>query len=188
MRIIAGEYKGRTLRTGSGPGYRPATGKVRESLFSMLEARGVDWSGINVLDLFAGSGALGFEALSRGAKSALFIEKSSRACAIIRQNIFMLGIGGQRARVINTDAITFLNKQVRGSFDLVFVDPPYGMDLARPALDGLLKTGLLSEDALISAEIEKNLPLESRFLAGLNLIKDKHFGQTRILIWKKKQE
>ena len=67
MRIIAGEYRGRHIRTGEGPGYRPATGKVRESLFSMLESQGVDWGGTRVADIFAGSGSLGMEALSRGA-------------------------------------------------------------------------------------------------------------------------
>ncbi len=87
MKIIAGALKGRTLKTLTGPaGYRPAMGKVRESLFSLLEARGVIWAESIVLDLFAGSGSLAFEAVSRGAKKAYFVEKDAKASACIAQN------------------------------------------------------------------------------------------------------
>ena len=86
MRIIAGACRGRTLHTVTGPGYRPAMGRVRESLFSMLEARGVVWGAVRVLDVFAGSGSLGFEALSRGARFADFIEKDHRAAECLRKN------------------------------------------------------------------------------------------------------
>ncbi len=186
MRIIAGEFRGRTIKTGTGPGYRPATGKIRESLFSMLEAMGLKWSETNVLDMFAGSGSLGIEALSRGAKSALFVEKSPGACAIIRQNIAMLSISGQRARVVNANALTFLNRHIHKTFGLVFVDPPYENDLAGPALEGLLKANLTSKDGLISAEIEAHLDFEAQQYPEMEIMKDRLFGQTRILIWKKK--
>jgi 16S rRNA (guanine966-N2)-methyltransferase len=185
MRIISGEHKGRIIKTGTGPGYRPATGKVRESLFSILEARGICWSGTEILDIYAGSGALGLEALSRGAKSAWFIEKSSHACAIIRQNILALKISRQRARVIKSDALTFINKKMENRFDLVFVDPPYGLDLVQPSLDGLIKSNLVRTGGLISIEMEAHLYLEVQLPDDLELIKDRHFGQTRILIWKK---
>ncbi|MFP4128785.1 MAG: 16S rRNA (guanine(966)-N(2))-methyltransferase RsmD, partial [Desulfonatronovibrio sp.] len=154
MRIISGEYKGRKLKTGTGPGYRPATGKVRESLFSMLESRLPEWQEMSVLDVFAGSGSLGLEALSRGAKSALFIEKSLKACAIIKENISMLGIPRKRAQVKKADALSFLSKPGEKPFDLVFVDPPYGKDMVFPAINMLMESNLLNENGLISAEIE----------------------------------
>ena len=141
------------------------------------------WTGTNVLDIFAGSGSLGLEALSRGANSALFIEKSSGSCATIRQNIAGLGISPKRARVIKCDAPIFLKRYRESTFDLVFVDPPYGMDLARPVLDELIKAGLVGENGFIIAEVEKNLKLEAKLHAELELIKDRNFGQTRILIW-----
>ena len=87
MRIIGGQYKGRSIKTCEGPGYRPATSKVRESIFSMLMARGVDFSEARVVDMFAGSGSLGIECLSRGAPEAWFIEKSNKASALIRKKI-----------------------------------------------------------------------------------------------------
>ena len=87
MRIIAGALKGRRIRTTEGPGYRPATGRVRESVFSMLESLGVDWSACRAADIFAGSGALGIEALSRGAASVLFVELAARAAGLIRTNL-----------------------------------------------------------------------------------------------------
>ena len=84
MRIIAGALGGRNLKTVEGPGYRPATAKVREAIFSMLSSRGVVWSGLRVLDLFAGSGGIGIEALSRGAGFAVFVEQNPKAAEIIR--------------------------------------------------------------------------------------------------------
>jgi 16S rRNA (guanine966-N2)-methyltransferase len=185
MKIIAGQYKGRILKTMTGPGYRPATGKIRESLFSMLESTAIRWTEAEALDVFAGSGSLGFEALSRGAKSVLFIEKNAKACLKIKQNISTLNITPLKAQVINADALLFLDKGMNRSFDLVFIDPPYGRDLARPALDILLRSNLLSRHGLVCIEIERQLSFQPQFHADLELIKDKNFGQTRILIWTK---
>jgi 16S rRNA (guanine966-N2)-methyltransferase len=185
MRIISGEHKGRIIQTGTGPGYRPATGKVRESLFSILESRGMVWPGTKVLDIFAGSGALGLEALSRGAQSALFVEKSPGACTIIRQNISALNIARHRAGVIRGDALAFIRKKAQKNFDLVFVDPPYGLGLLQPSLDGIMKSDLVRPGGLISAEAEARIQPELQLPEDLELIVDRHFGQTRILIWKK---
>ncbi len=185
MRIIAGEYKGRTIKTGSGPGYRPATGKVRESLFSMLESRGLPWNQTNVLDVYAGSGALGLESLSRGAKSALFVDKSVKACELIRENLAMLGIKQTTAKVLRTDAGLFLKKPASESFGLVFIDPPYGRGLALSDINSLLDSSRLSENGLLCAEIETELVFDARFHPGLNVVRDKKFGQTRIIIWVK---
>ncbi len=185
MKIIAGQYKGRIIKTANGQGYRPAMGKVRESLFSMLESRGLQWPEINVLDVFAGSGALGLEALSRGANYVLFIERNSKACLIIRENMAMLDIPPQKARVVQAEALDFLDRCSHRPFELVFVDPPYGRDMARPSLNRVLRSDLLSHGGLVCAEIETRLTFEPQFHSELELIKDKHFGQTRILIWRK---
>ena len=125
MRIIAGKYKGRILKTGFGPGYRPATGKVRESLFSMLESLGLAWRETNVLDVFAGSGSLGFEALSRGCVRVVFVEKSASACRVLRENICRLGVRG-KCSINQKDALAFLAAPGSVPFGLVFADPPYG--------------------------------------------------------------
>lgn len=185
MKIISGQYKGRVLKTCSGPGYRPATGKVRESVFSMLESRGIDWSRTKVLDVFAGSGSLAFECISRGAMSALLIEKNSKACSVIRENISLLGISREKVQVLKLDALKFLNSSEDQSFDLVFADPPYGRSLVEPALESLFQKDMVVKDGFICAEIEADLDFDPAGLFYAELIKDKHFGQTRILIWKK---
>ncbi|MFN2342645.1 MAG: 16S rRNA (guanine(966)-N(2))-methyltransferase RsmD [Desulfonatronovibrio sp.] len=186
MRIISGQYKGRVLKTCSGPGYRPATGKVRESVFSMLESRGIDWSRTRVLDVFAGSGSLAFECLSRGAEYALFIEKNSKACSVIRENISLLGICSEKVQVLKVDVLKFLSSSLDHSFDMIFVDPPYGKNLLEPTLDSLFQKDLLGRNGFICAEIEADLDFDPGNLLHAELIKDKQFGQTRILIWKKK--
>lgn len=186
MRIIAGEYRGRIIRTCSGPGYRPATGKVRESLFSMLESRGITWKETDVLDLFAGSGSLGIESLSRGARKAVFVDKNSRACDLIRLNVSTLLNARQRSRVVKGDALVFAGSNPGMGFNLVFVDPPYGQGLARPAVESLLKADLVRRHGLISAELESGLSFEAGFHPELEIIRDRTFGQTRILMWKKK--
>jgi len=122
MRIIAGEAKGRRLRRPA-PGTRPFTDKNREALFSSL-GRVVD--GANVLDLYAGVGSLGLEALSRGATSAVFVESSPPALAILRENVSAVGLGGD---VVAHDVESYIAGAV-GSFDLAFVDPPYDLPLA----------------------------------------------------------
>ncbi len=184
MRIISGQYKGRVLKTCSGPGYRPATGKVRESVFSMLESRGIDWSRIRVLDVFAGSGALALECLSRGAMSALLIEKNFKACSVIRENISLLGISREKVQVLKVDALNFLSSSSGQSFDLIFVDPPYGKNLLEPTLRSLFQKDMVIRGGYICAEIEANLDFDPVELSHAELVKDKHFGQTRILIWK----
>lgn len=187
MRIISGRFKGRVIRTTSGPGYRPATGRVRESLFSILEARGVAWAETRVIDIFAGSGSLGIECLSRGAVQAWFVEKSPKAAALIRSNLQTLGARRAEYEVVARDLFTFLASPPPVRFQLAFIDPPYGRDLLKPALDRLLETGLLDDEALICAEVEKSVDLTA--LSGtraveLTLLRDKTYGQTRIYLWK----
>lgn len=182
MRIIAGAYKGRELRTVTGPGYRPAMGRVREALFSMLEARGVVWGAVRVLDVFAGSGSLAFEALSRGAPEAVFMEQDNAAAVCLRKNAERLGCA-ERCRIVSGDAVRALSRRPQAPFDVVFVDPPYGQSLFAPALKNLLRQEWLAEHGWLSAEMEPGLTLRPELTEGLTQVTERHYGQTRILIW-----
>jgi 16S rRNA (guanine966-N2)-methyltransferase len=131
MRIIAGEWGGRRLQAVKGKGVRPTTDRVRESWMAALGAEIVD---ARVLDLFAGSGALGLEALSRGAQSATFVEKARGSLVTLEANIGLLE-AGPRARVVRGDAMTFIRKVEAGDFDIVLADPPYDGDFALRLLE-----------------------------------------------------
>jgi 16S rRNA (guanine966-N2)-methyltransferase len=171
MRIVAGEFRGRRLQAPRGSSTRPTADRVREALFSMLGEVG----GLRVLDLFAGSGALGIEALSRGAASAVFVERDHAAVAAIRRNIEAIGVAETAVR--RRDVLAFLGS-CRESFDLVFVDPPYDSAprLARPLSSAL--PAVLSENALIVTESSKHTPLE----LSLPLARERTYGDTRIAI------
>jgi 16S rRNA (guanine966-N2)-methyltransferase len=167
---VAGEFGGRRLAMPPGRGTRPTADRVREALFSMLG----DVSGLRVLDLFAGSGALGIEALSRGAAAATFVESDSRAAATIRSNLDSLGAEGEVSR---RDALAFLGS-AKGYFDLVLADPPYD---SAPLLAGQLAErlpGVLSEKARIVTESDKRHPLELPF----PLLRERAYGDIRIAI------
>src|SRR5256885_16377821 len=118
MRVVAGEYRGRRLKAPAGTDTRPTADRVREALFNILG----DVSGAVVLDLYAGSGALGIEALSRGAAAATVVDRDERALAAVRADLEALGAV---ARVARSDAIAFLKRQDGAGYDLIFVDPPY---------------------------------------------------------------
>jgi 16S rRNA (guanine966-N2)-methyltransferase len=185
MRIIGGQFKGRSIKTCEGPGYRPATMKVRESIFSMLTARGVDFSSARVIDMFAGSGSLGIECLSRGAPEAWFIEKSAKAAGLIRTNLKELGVEKHRARVVSTDIFVVVSKPPEQPFDLVFIDPPYGKGLLLPALEKALANGWIAPGALVLAEVEAAVTLPSDGpLAAMERVTDRTYGQTRIVLWR----
>jgi 16S rRNA (guanine966-N2)-methyltransferase len=170
VRIVAGEYKGRRLRMPRGAPTRPTADRVREALFSMLG----DVTGARVLDLYAGSGALGIEALSRGAASAVFVERDARAAAAIQANLDTVGA---EAEVSRQDVLAFVRRD-RRSYDLVFCDPPYdsGPRIAAPLAEGL--PALLSTDARIVTESDKRTPLELPF----PLLRERTYGDTRIAI------
>lgn len=182
MRIIAGKLKGRVLRTVEGPGYRPAMSMVREALFSMLESRGLEWQNCQVLDLFAGSGSLGFEALSRGAAKVLYVELEKKAAACLSDNARKLGVEAQ-CHVIADEVIRVVGRKSREKYHLVFIDPPYAQDLLPPTLRALMRNGWLHEDSYIIAEIEKHLDFNAEAVPGLDLDTERRYGQTRICIW-----
>lgn len=185
MRIIAGSYKGRSLKTTTGPGFRPAMGKVREALFSMLEARDVDWPGTRVLDLFAGGGSLGFEALSRGAEAVCFVESAPYAAKVIAANADMLGVEPGRVSVIREDALKALCRPPAARFQVVFIDPPYQLNALGAALNALVKYRWVSTGAVINAEVETRLPCNPETAhPDLELLADRAYGQTRVILWR----
>jgi 16S rRNA (guanine966-N2)-methyltransferase len=186
MRIISGEFKGRAIPAVEGPGYRPALGKVREAVFSMLESRGAHWPELCVLDTFAGSGSLGLEALSRGAAFACFVEKSAKAAARINRTLEDFGLGSSRARVSKRDVLIYLKSKPEREYDLAFVDPPYRKGMAGPALELLASNGWLAPGAFALAEIEAGADIPE--ITAFEKLADRKYGQTRILLWRMNNE
>lgn len=185
MRIVGGVFKGRKLKTCEGPGYRPATMKVRESIFSMLMARGVSFEDMRVIDMFAGSGSLGIECLSRGAESVWFVEKNKKAASLIRSNLRELKVADRNGKVITKDLFSLLSSQPDRPFDLVFIDPPYGKDLLVPALEKALANKWIADGAFVLAEVETAVKAPSTGpVADMELVTDREYGQTRILLWR----
>ena len=170
MRVVAGTFKGRRLAAPRGTRTRPTADRVREALFSMLG----DVGGARVLDLYAGSGALGIEALSRGADSAVFVERDAQAVAAIERNLAAVGAD---ATVVRQDVLRFLAR-ADGAFDLVFCDPPYdsAAGLAGPLAEHL--PTFCAEDARIVTESDKRNPLVLPF----PLLVERAYGDTRIAI------
>ena len=147
----------------------------------MLESRGLIWSETRVLDCFAGSGSLGLEALSRGARTAWFVEKTRQASRNIHRNCLDLEIGPQRCRVLTRDAFQVLDKADLDLFDLAFVDPPYGKGYALPALRRIGR--LMEPGGYVVSEVESDLDFQSAVLSDLHLELDRTYGQTRIGLW-----
>lgn len=151
LRIIGGAWRSRRIRFPVSAQLRPTPDRVRETVFNWL---GPWVEGRRVLDLFAGSGALGFEALSRGAAEAVFVERSSVVAAALRENAVTLGAAG--ASVVCAGALDFLCR-TEDDFDLVFIDPPYSSHLMQPALDRFVSRGLLREGGYAYVEYSTRL-------------------------------
>ena len=149
LRIIAGEWKGRRIRVPAGPELRPTGERVREALFSILGER---VAGARVLDAYAGTGALGLEALSRGAREVWFVEADLRAVQALQAAAVELG-AGERGRVVRGEVVPSMRLgAVRGTFDLVFADPPWASDEIASFLPGLVRARLLAADGLLVVE------------------------------------
>ena len=162
MRIIAGKFRGKALLSPTDESIRPTSDRAREAMFNILASRiGVHLDGLKVLDLFAGTGALGLEALSRGAASAVFVDIGAEARGIIRDHVEAFGAGGI-TKLLRRDATELGFAGTMGPFDLVFLDPPYGKGLGEKALASLAAGGWLAKDATIvleeGAEVTLDLP------------------------------
>lgn len=153
MRIVGGELRGRILASPKSSAIRPTTDRTRESLFNILASR-IEFAGLRVIDLFAGTGALGFEAVSRGAAFVLFVEDSVEGRGLLRANIETLGLTG-RARIFRRDATRLGPVGTMESFDLAFADPPYGLGLGEKAAAALVTGGWLKPGALLVLEEER---------------------------------
>lgn len=147
MRVITGSARGRRLRELEGTETRPTTDRVKESMFNILQ---FDIEGSRVLDLFAGTGQLGIEALSRGAAAAVFVEQRRDAAALIRENLRLTGLT-DRARVVNGEALVYL-ASAGERFDIIFLDPPYAAKLWKPVLDAVSRFDILSDHGIIICE------------------------------------
>lgn len=177
MRIIGGEARSRLIDAPAGMDTRPTQDKVRESLFNILQGQ---VEGRFVLDLFAGSGALGLEALSRGAGYAVFVDKSRQAERVIRQNIQRLGYGA-KTQVVRSDWALAMGTQAydeRNVFDLVFMDPPYRMTDTGKMCGRMLECGLLAPNALIVIEHALSTPPVPG--AGFRITDTRRYGDTGI--------
>ncbi len=156
MRIVGGEFRGRKLLAPAGAATRPTADRTREALFNKLAHSDLaQMEDARVLDLFAGSGALGIEAISRGARMALFVEMAADARGVIRANIEMLGLQG-RTKIFRRDAAAMGDVGTISPFDLVFADPPYRKGLGEKALSSLLNGGWLAKNSVCVVEDDAN--------------------------------
>jgi len=179
VRIISGSARGRKLGHFNVDGIRPTSDRVREAVFSILFSRQGSCEGKTVLDIYAGSGAMAIEALSRGARHATLVDLDRRAERLIKQNLAHCGLA-ERATVIRCPADVALRKMESvAPFDLVFLDPPYGRNLVLPVLEALVGKSLLQENAIVVAESDRNddpvaVP------GGLCRLDERLYGRTRI--------
>ncbi|MFZ5643329.1 MAG: 16S rRNA (guanine(966)-N(2))-methyltransferase RsmD [Bacillota bacterium] len=181
MRIIAGSAKKRVLKVPAGWTGRPTADRVKESLFNIL---GNSVIGCNFLDLFAGTGNVGIEALSRGALKAVFVEKDRLAATAIRQNIKLTGFENN-SKVIIKDVYTSLAelKEMRETFNLVFLDPPYGKGFEIPVINTLVNLDLLASDGILVAESSKRETMPPE-ITNIKLIRQERYGDTMLSFYK----
>ena len=181
MRIVAGKFRGTQIEAPKGLATRPTSDRVRQALFNVLE-HGVpefEFKGARVLDLFAGSGALGLEALSRGARFCVFIEESAQARAAIRRNVETLGLTGV-TKIWRRDATKLGEAGTLQPFDLIFCDPPYGKELGERALAAAVEGGWAGDGAI--AVLEERADVKIAWPAPFAEIDRRRYGNTGIAI------
>ncbi len=177
MRIVGGEFRGRRLAAPHSDAIRPTSDRVRGAIFDILRhgIDGFEIGGARVVDLFAGTGALGLEALSRGARFALFVDMSAQARALIRRNIEALALTG-RTRVWRRDATRLGSLEALAPFDLLFADPPYGKGLGEASLIAAIAGCWLAPGAICVVEEAANAPFS--LPEGLERIHERRYGDT----------
>ena len=180
MRIVGGRFKGRGLAAPASQNIRPTSDRLRESLFNILaHGYGDPVEGARVIDLFAGTGALGLEALSRGARFALFVDDGAEARSLLRNNVEALALGGV-TRIFRRDATKLGDAPAGEPFTLAFLDPPYGKGLAEPTLAALRDGRWLGEGAL--AIVEETTDAAIAAPEGYVLLEQRVYGDTQILL------
>ena len=179
MRVITGRARGVQLKTPDGMQTRPTSDRVKEALFSIIN---FDLPGARVLDLFGGTGQLGIEALSRGAKSAVFVDAGEPACRLIRENLRRTKLEGE-GKVVRSDYMDYLNR-CREQFDIIFLDPPYAEVFLENSLKRIAEIDILQSGGIIVAErpLGKELPWE---FEGFTRSKDYKYGNTLLTLYRK---
>lgn len=172
MRICAGKLRGRQIKIGKEHDFRPTTERVREAIFSTLSSMMDLNDSTKVLDLYAGSGSLGIEALSRGAGQALFIEKDKKAAQALKENLLALGLKAEVRCAEVLKAIPGIKEQ----FSLILIDPPYADHPGLDLLKLIVENDLLEKDGIMVVESSKYLKMPE--FAALSLVKEKHYGDT----------
>ena len=179
MRIVGGEFRGRPLKGPSTQAVRPTSDRLRESLFNLIAHNYPGaLEGVRVIDLFAGTGALGLEAISRGARFGLFVDDSTEGRALTRENVEALSLGG-RTRIFRRDATKLGAANAGDVFDLAFLDPPYGKGLAPLALVSLRDGGWLTPGALVLVEEEAGADIGTP--EGYQLLEKRTYGDTQVV-------
>ena len=179
MRVITGSARGTVLKAPRGMQTRPTMDQVKEGLFSAIQ---FEIEGRRVLDLFAGSGQLGIEALSRGAKHAVFVDASREACGVVRENLAKTRLA-ERAQLVQSNYLGYLAR-CRETFDLVFLDPPYAEVFLETALKKISEIDILSDSGIIICErpAQKQLPGD---VPGLLHYRDYRYGKTAVTLYRK---
>ena len=177
MKIVSGTYGGRPLKTLEGKTTRPTSDKVRGAMFNMI---GPYFDGGRVLDLYAGSGGLSIEAVSRGMEQAVLVEKDRRAQAIIASNIQMTK-ESHKFQLLKMEAHQALS-QLQGTFDLIFLDPPYAKEQIVADIEALAERGLLGEEVMVVCETDKAVDLPEE-IACLGIWKEKIYGISKVTVY-----
>ncbi len=183
MRIVGGKFKGHSIAPPSGSKTRPTSDRVRESIFNILAhgIEGLDIKGARVLDVFAGTGAMGLEAISRGARFCQFVDDAAEARGLIRTNADALGVIGL-VKIWRRDATDLGPCAPQPAFDLVFADPPYGKGLGEKALASLMKGQWLNPGAIVV--LEEQLKAEVPEVTGLTLLDKRDYGDTQVRFYR----
>ncbi|HHW54210.1 MAG: 16S rRNA (guanine(966)-N(2))-methyltransferase RsmD [bacterium] len=185
MRVIGGSARGRILRQPRGTKIRPTSDRVKEALFNILAGKIED---AIVLDLFAGTGALGIEALSRGASRAVFVDRQRDSIILVRRNLLLTGLlpSAELYRQDAGAALSLFQRQGR-SFDLVFIDPPYGEGMTLSILRKLAQSGVLSSGGVVAVEHSRKEDLPGR-IANLQLWRQRRYGDTVLTFYSREEE
>lgn len=173
MRIIGGQFRGRKLVEFPGADIRPTGDRIKESLFNILSPR---LYGARVLDLFCGSGALGLESLSRGAREVVFNDGAKSSLDVLKKNIALIKPDEKSYRILNSDCM-FCLKSLQGAFDIIFIDPPYRSELGMPCLELIGERGLLSQTGV--AVYERDTPCEA-LPDGWAMCDERRYGRTKL--------
>ena len=179
MRVIAGKAKGIVLKTPEGMQTRPTADRVKEALFSILQ---FDLPGTKILDLFGGTGQLGIEAISRGAKSAVFVDAGDAACKLIKENLRRAKMEGE-GRVVRADYLQFL-EQCQEKFEIIFLDPPYAEVFLENSIKKISEIDILQSGGIIVTERPVEKPLDVQ-IEGFSRSKDYKYGRTLLTLYRK---